>query len=165
MTAVMSRNFGDCSDCVVKHRALMRSICESVNSRPLGQDANTDIREGNDNEKDYDNSPRVGYECGRVYEISSHTTHRKYVGSTYHTLKYRFDQHMSPTNTCSSKELIRRRDCSCVLLSLITECTKKELLSIEQKWMDRTPSLVNKKKAIRGSKARAKQFPYWLLKR
>lgn len=86
----------------------------------------------------------TGYENSKVYAILSPHTDKMYVGSTKHTLEQRFAGHMSKSQTCMSKEIIK---CGDAYITLIMNCccqTRQELEWYENRCMREFDNLVNK---------------------
>jgi len=73
---------------------------------------------------------------GNIYCITCLETGQKYIGSTSKHLEVRLDQHKSPRNHCSSKQIIDRNNYEIVLLETMLTDKKRNVLIQERKWLE-----------------------------
>ena len=72
---------------------------------------------------------------GNIYAIVCNETGEMYIGSTTKTIEYRLSQHKSVSNSCSSKQIIDRKNYKLQLLESSIYDTKSEILSREKHWI------------------------------
>ena len=94
----------------------------------------------------------ITYETGKIYEITSIHTTKKYIGSTKYPLKIRLTRHKAKykqNDSISSKEIIKLGDYKISLICLYQCNTRAELEAEEQRIIDTYDKgdLVNKNKA------------------
>lgn len=95
---------------------------------------------------------------GTIYKISSEQTDRVYVGSTTLPILTRFSVHKSHfkrwnneeegVGYCASFEIMQFDDADVEILEQAEMENRMELRALEQIWLDRTPNIVNVKKAV-----------------
>lgn len=102
---------------------------------------------------------------GNIYAIVCRITGEMYIGSTSKHVQFRLEQHKSPFNKCSSKQIINRNDYDLKILETLTANNKNEILLRERHWLDQSRisggTVVNKSNPVRTEeeiKAYTKQY-------
>jgi hypothetical protein len=72
---------------------------------------------------------------GNIYAIVCNETGEMYIGSTTKTIEHRLSQHKLVSNSCSSKQIIDRKNYKLQLLESSVYDTKSEILSREKHWI------------------------------
>ena len=68
---------------------------------------------------------------GKIYRIICNKTGEQYIGSTTRSLEDRLSKHKSPTNTCTSKQIIERGDFEMQLIEEVEVNDRTHLHQIE----------------------------------
>jgi predicted GIY-YIG superfamily endonuclease len=86
---------------------------------------------------------RIGY----IYKITSPSTDKVYVGSTFKNINTRFKEHCNQSKYVTSWEIVKHKDATIELVDSCECVGISDLVALEKEWIVKTENTVNIKLA------------------